>query len=44
MFFGERRFQYQRFDFVVSDDEFDVGDLLDQRIGLAIKRARLLEI
>ena len=34
MFFDERSFQDESFDFVVGDDDFDVGDLVDQRVGL----------
>ena len=41
MFFGERGFEDQGLDFIVSDDELDVGDLPDQRVRLAIERARL---
>ena len=44
MFFGERRFKDQGFDFVVGDDELDVGDLSDQRVGLAIETAAPLKI
>ena len=41
MFFGERGFEYQGLDFIVSDDELDIGDLFDQRVGLAIEWPRL---
>ena len=38
--FDERRFEDQCFDFVVSNDEFEIGDLTDERIGFAVKRPR----
>ena len=34
MLFDQRGFEDERFDFVVSDDDFNVGDLLDQLAGL----------
>src|SRR5258708_27436799 len=34
MLFDERRFQDESFDFVVGDDDLDVGDLLYQLTGL----------
>ena len=38
MLFDERRFKNQRFDFVVCNDEFEIRDLPDERIGFAVKR------
>ena len=35
----ESRFQNQRFNFTVGDDEFEIGYLTNQGVGLAIKRA-----
>jgi hypothetical protein len=37
--FDERRFENQSLDFVISDDEFEVGNLANERIGFAVKRA-----
>lgn len=40
MLFDERRFENERFDFIVSNDELDVDDVIDERIGFSIERSR----
>jgi hypothetical protein len=37
MLFDERRFKDQRFHVAVSDDEFEVGDLSYESVGLSIE-------
>src|ERR1700674_263179 len=44
VFFGERCFQDQGFDFIVRNDDLDVCDLSYQRVGLAVERSRLSEV
>jgi hypothetical protein len=41
VFFGERGFEDQRFNFAVCHNELDVDDIPQQRIGLPIKGSRL---
>ena len=36
MLFDERRFQNESFDFVIGDDDLDVGDLFDQLAGFDV--------
>src|SRR4030095_15575405 len=36
--------EHQRLELVVGDDVLEVADLADQRVGLGIARARLLEV
>jgi hypothetical protein len=36
--FDEARFEDQRLDFVVGDDELEIRDLSDERVGFTIER------